>query len=162
MKNLKIGIKIFAVLFIILGVIYPLIVTGVAQVFFKNKANGSIIYLDNKAVGSKLIGQPFEGKQFFWPRPSATQDFPYNALDSGGSNLGPPNPTLIKEVEKTHKLLKRKWHEGSNTIVFSIRFIKRFRSKHHAKSCLCTNSSYIQIHKHPTTSLRNISKEKYS
>ncbi len=99
MKNLKIGIKIFALLLLITGIVYPLIITGIAQIFFKNKANGSIIYIDNKPIGSKLIGQPFESFNLFWSRPSSTKGFPYNALYSGGSNLGPTNPVLIKKVE---------------------------------------------------------------
>ncbi len=106
MKNLKIGIKIFALLLLITGIVYPLIITGVAQVFFKGKANGSIIYIDNKPLGSKLIGQPFESPNLFWPRPSSTEDFPYNALASGGSNLGPTNPVLIKDVENRIKYFK--------------------------------------------------------
>lgn len=106
MKNFKIGIKIFLILTILTGVIYPIIVTGIVQIFFKDKANGSIIYLNNKAVGSYLIGQPFENPKFFWSRPSSTLGFPYNALDSGGSNLGSTNPELIKRIEKRIEYIK--------------------------------------------------------
>ncbi len=106
MKNFKIGIKIFLILTVLTGVVYPIIVTSISQFFFKNKANGSIVYLNNKAVGSFLIGQPFENPKFFWPRPSSTLGFPYNALNSGSSNLGPTNPELVRRVEKLIEYLK--------------------------------------------------------
>jgi K+-transporting ATPase ATPase C chain len=108
MKNIKICIKIFTVLFILTGVIYPLLVTLTGQIFFHEKANGSIVYLDNKKVGSRLIGQYFESSRLFWSRPSPTRGFPYNALYSGGSNLSPTNPLLIKQVEERIQLLKKK------------------------------------------------------
>lgn len=107
MKNLKICIKVFIVLFILTGVIYPLLVTLTGQIFFHKQANGSIVYLDNKKVGSRLIGQYFENNRLFWSRPSPTKDFPYNALYSGGSNLSPTNPLLIKQVKERMQTLKK-------------------------------------------------------
>jgi K+-transporting ATPase ATPase C chain len=103
---------ILALLTVITGVIYPLIVTGIAQLLFPHQANGSLIVKDGKAVGSELIGQPFSRPEYFWPRPSATlvtsgtASRPYNAANSGGSNLGPLNPSLAEEVGKRVEALR--------------------------------------------------------
>ncbi len=80
------------------GLVYPLAVTGLAQVFFQDQANGSLIVREGKVIGSKLIGQYFDRPEYFWGRPSATSPFPYNAEASGGSNLGPTNLILIEAV----------------------------------------------------------------
>jgi len=91
------------------GIIYPLVITGIVQLVFPKQANGSLIYLDGKPVGSSLIGQPFTDPKYFWSRPSATTLMladgssvpkPYNAESSGGSNLGPTNPDLVKAVQE--------------------------------------------------------------
>ena len=84
---------------IITGLLYPLVVTGVAQVLFPRQANGSLILLDGKPVGSSLIGQTFDAPKYFWGRLSATSPFPYNAAASSGSNLGPTNDALMKAVQ---------------------------------------------------------------
>ena len=81
------------------GLFYPVVVTGIAQVLFPHQANGSLIVKDGKGVGSALIGQPFDDPKYFWSRPSATSPFPYNATSSSGSNLGPTNPDLQKQVQ---------------------------------------------------------------
>jgi potassium-transporting ATPase KdpC subunit len=81
------------------GLVYPLVVTGIAQVLFPRQANGSLIMQDGKVVGSSLIGQPFDEPKYFWGRPSATSPFPYNAAASSGSNLGPTNPALAEAVK---------------------------------------------------------------
>jgi K+-transporting ATPase ATPase C chain len=85
---------------VITGALYPLAVTGVAQVGFHVKANGSLIEKDGIVIGSELIGQPFTDPKYFWPRPSATGPNPYQADASSGSNLGPLNPALIEAVEE--------------------------------------------------------------
>jgi K+-transporting ATPase ATPase C chain len=87
-----------AVLTILTGLIYPLLVTGVAEVAFPHQAHGSMVVRDGRAVGSELIGQAFSDPRHFWGRPSATTPMPYNAGSSGGSNLGPTNPELGKQV----------------------------------------------------------------
>lgn len=84
---------------ILTGLIYPLLVTGIAQGLFPSQANGSLIVKGDKAVGSVLIGQPFDDPKYFWGRLSATAPFPYNAGASSGSNLGPTNPDLKKAVQ---------------------------------------------------------------
>src|SRR5215468_8251190 len=84
---------------ILTGVVYPLIVTGIAKGVFPSQANGSLIERDGKIVGSALIGQPFSDPKYFWSRPSATAAFPYDSSASSGSNLGPLNPALTDAVK---------------------------------------------------------------
>jgi K+-transporting ATPase ATPase C chain len=96
------------VMTVLTGLVYPLIVTGVAELAFPHQAHGSLITRDGHTVGSELIGQPFEDPGHFWGRPSATtrqsttgtemKPWPYDGLNSGGSNLGPTNPDLEKAV----------------------------------------------------------------
>ena len=100
------AIVLFLVLTVITGLIYPLVVTGVAQVLFPQQANGSLIVKNGQAVGSQLIGQPFDDPKYFWGRPSATGPFPYNAAASSGSNLGPSNPALTDAVKARMDTLK--------------------------------------------------------
>ena len=95
-----------AALTLITGLLYPLVVTGIAQVLFPRQANGSLILLDGNPVGSSLIGQPFDAPKYFWGRPSATSPFPYNAAASSGSNLGPTNDALLKAVQARIDALK--------------------------------------------------------
>ncbi|TLY49507.1 MAG: potassium-transporting ATPase subunit KdpC [Gammaproteobacteria bacterium] len=85
---------------VITGVVYPLVVTGVAQLTFTHAANGSLIGPNDKPLGSELIGQPFADPKYFWPRPSATTPSPNNAASSTGSNLGPTNSALTDAVKQ--------------------------------------------------------------
>jgi len=91
---------------LITGLLYPLVITGLAQVLFPRQANGSLILIDGKPVGSSLIGQPFDAPKYFWGRPSATSPFLYNAAASSGSNLGPTNDALINAVQARIDALK--------------------------------------------------------
>lgn len=90
---------------VITGLLYPLAVTGLAQVLFPYQANGSLIVRDGQAVGSELIGQSFDDPKYFWGRLSATGTFPYNAFNAGnltassGSNYGPLNPALLEAAQ---------------------------------------------------------------
>jgi K+-transporting ATPase ATPase C chain len=103
MKTLSIAIKIFLVFTILTGVLYPLLVTGIAQVAFPHKANGSLILKDNKVIGSELIGQKFDSTIYFTSRPSAID---YNPLPSGGSNYGLTSTKLKAQVaERRNKFI---------------------------------------------------------
>ena len=100
MKRLLVTcIVLFALLWLLVGILYPLAMTAVAQIVFPQQANGSMILKGGQPVGSKLIGQQFDDPKYFWGRLSATSPMPYNAGASGGSNLGPTNPALIDEVK---------------------------------------------------------------
>lgn len=100
------ALTMLLLLTVLTGLGYPLMVTGMAQVFFPDQAGGSLIVQNGKVIGSKLIGQYFDKAEYFWGRPSATAPFPYNAAASGGSNLGPTNPTLIEEVKAREAALR--------------------------------------------------------
>lgn len=98
--QLRPALTLFAVLSIVTGLVYPLAITGIAQVAFADSANGSLVVRDGKAVGSALIGQSFSDPKHFWGRPSATSPMPYNAANSGGSNQGPSHPALADAVKE--------------------------------------------------------------
>ena len=92
------ALRMLAVLTVLTGIVYPLVVTGIAQVVFPRTAGGSLIVDAGKAVGSDLIGQPFDDPKYFWGRPSATSPMAYNGASSSGSNQGPRNPALADAV----------------------------------------------------------------
>ena len=99
LSQLRPALMILAMLTLVTGVAYPLLVTGIAQSVFPSQAQGSLIVKDGKVVGSALIGQPFDDPKYFWSRPSATSPFADNAGSSSGSNLSPTNPDLVKAVQ---------------------------------------------------------------
>jgi potassium-transporting ATPase KdpC subunit len=100
-RNLITAILMTIATTVLLGILYPLLVTGVAQLFFPRQANGNLIYAKDGAVaGSRLIGQPFSGPGYFHSRPSAAGAAGYDATASGGSNLGPTNAQLITRVNE--------------------------------------------------------------
>jgi K+-transporting ATPase ATPase C chain len=100
LKNIRTAIITLALFTILTGLFYPLAVTGIAQLVFPHKANGSLIEKDGKAIGSELIGQPFSDPKYFWSRLSATGPFAYNAASSSGSNYGPINQGYLDGVKK--------------------------------------------------------------
>src|SRR2546422_8173854 len=104
-KELRPAALAFLVLTFLTGIIYPLIVTAFAQLF-PDKATGSVIVVNGKAVGSELIGQPFSDPKYFWSRPSATSPQPYNGASSSGSNHGPPNKAVPEAVADRIKALR--------------------------------------------------------
>jgi K+-transporting ATPase ATPase C chain len=97
--HIRPALVLLIVMSVLTGLIYPAVVTGIAQLVFPRQANGSLIVRDGKVVGSSLIGQPFDDPKYFWGRPSATSPFPYNAASSSGSNQGPTNPALYDAVK---------------------------------------------------------------
>ena len=100
------AIVLLLILTALTGIVYPLLVTGLAQVAFPTQANGSLLLRDGKATGSSLIGQSFSDPKHFWSRPSATAPQPYNGVASTGSNLGPLNPALIDGIKSRIDALK--------------------------------------------------------
>ena len=98
-RQLRSALVIFGLFTLLTGLIYPLAVTGIAQVFFNPQANGSLIEANGAMEGSEVIGQPFSDPRYFWGRLSATPGFPYNAAASSGSNYGPSNPSLLDAVQ---------------------------------------------------------------
>jgi K+-transporting ATPase ATPase C chain len=91
---------------VLTGILYPLAVTGAAQLCCARAAGGSLIQRDGHVIGSRLLGQPFDQPRYFWPRPSATTPAPYNGLASGGSNLGPTNSAQLDAVKAQVKRLQ--------------------------------------------------------
>src|SRR5258705_9949153 len=99
LAHLRPAIVSLILLSAVTGLVYPALVTAIAQVAFSYQANGSLLIKDGKAVGSALIGQPFDDPKYFWSRPSATSPFADNAGSSSGSNLSPTNADLVKAVQ---------------------------------------------------------------
>jgi potassium-transporting ATPase KdpC subunit len=100
------ALSLFVLMTCLLGIVYPLLITGAASLAFPRQAAGSLLYREGKPIGSSLIGQHFSDPKYFWGRPSATTPQPYNGLASSGSNLGPLNPALLDQVRANTKALK--------------------------------------------------------
>lgn len=98
LEHLRSAVTLTALLALLTGLVYPLAVTGIAQVAFPSQANGSTISREGIVIGSDLIGQNFSDDSYFWPRPSATSPDPYNAAASSGSNYGPTDARLIARL----------------------------------------------------------------
>lgn len=105
-KSLRPAVSLLLLMTALCGLVYPLVITGIARAAFPYQAGGSLIHADGRLVGSRLIGQNFADPKHFWGRPSATTPQVYNALGSGGSNLGPLNPALIDQVKANAKHLR--------------------------------------------------------
>jgi len=105
-KNLLISIWFTLLTTVLLGIVYPLVVTGLAQVLFPRQANGELIRRGGVLVGSHLLGQPFTAPGYFWSRPSAAGNAGYDPTSSSGSNLGPTNKMLIDRVDASVKSLQ--------------------------------------------------------
>jgi K+-transporting ATPase ATPase C chain len=91
----------------ITGLLYPLAMTGLAELLFPDQARGSLILDGGRVSGSRLLGQQFDDPKYFWPRPSATSPVPYNAASSSGSNYGPLSPELRKAMETRREILRK-------------------------------------------------------
>jgi len=97
-RLVRTAVLMTTLLVVVVGVVYPLVVTGAAQVLFPDHANGQLIVRDGRVIGSRLIGQPFRSAGYFHPRPSAAGPWGYDASASAGSNLGPTSRTLVDAV----------------------------------------------------------------
>lgn len=113
MKHLKSSLVMLAAFTVITGIVYPLLVTGVARLVFPGKAGGSLIVKGGTVRGSELIGQPFSAPGYFWGRPSATVPFAFNAAASAGSNYGPRHPALHELVRQ--RMMELKAGDPENT-----------------------------------------------
>ena len=106
-RSIRTAFILFGILLLLTGLVYPLLVTGVAELAFPYQAHGSLVRDERGVViGSEIIGQNFTGPLYFEGRPSSTPDASYNAAQSGGSNLGPSNPALLEEVNSTIRHLE--------------------------------------------------------
>jgi potassium-transporting ATPase KdpC subunit len=105
-RTLRPALSLLLAMTLLLGLAYPLVITGVARIVFSRQAEGSLIHENGKLLGSTLIGQSFSEPKYFWGRPSATTPQPYNGVGSTGSNLGPLNPALIDAVKANAKALR--------------------------------------------------------
>jgi K+-transporting ATPase ATPase C chain len=114
--HLRPALTVFALLTLLTGFVYPAFVTIIAQGIFSREANGSVLMRDGKAIGSGLIGQPFDDPRYFWGRPSATEKVAYNAASSGGSNLGPTNPALLEAVSQRIEAIRKAHPDQSGPI----------------------------------------------
>ncbi len=99
LKQLVISFRALLVFSLLTGIVYPLTVTGISQLIFPDKANGSLLRVDGKIKGSELIGQSFDAPEYFWGRLSATGPTAFNGAASSGSNFGPLNPALLKAAK---------------------------------------------------------------
>lgn len=105
-EQLRPALISFLLLTVLTGILYPLSVTAIAQIFFKDQANGSLIFRNGRPVGSSLIGQSFDNPEYLWGRLSATAPASFNAASSSGSNFGPMSPVFLKTVQARIKNLR--------------------------------------------------------
>ncbi|MFA7255151.1 MAG: potassium-transporting ATPase subunit KdpC [Candidatus Omnitrophota bacterium] len=115
-EQLRPAVTSFFLLTLITGILYPLSVTGISQIFFKDQANGSLIFRNGQPSGSLLIGQPFDDPKYLWGRLSSTAPVSFNAAASSGSNFGPTNPNLLSAVQTRIKSLRDADPKNKNRI----------------------------------------------
>jgi len=107
LNTLKIAIRLLLMMTFLTGILYPALVTVIAQFLFPASANGRLIKQNNQFIGSQWIGQSFTSERYFWGRPSATEPFPYNAMNSSGSNFSAMNPLFLAAVQHRIDILKK-------------------------------------------------------
>jgi potassium-transporting ATPase KdpC subunit len=105
-RQIRPALSLLLVMTVLLGLLYPIVITGLSKLVFPGAANGSLIYQDGRLIGSTLIGQSFSEPKYFWGRPSATAPQPYNGIASSGSNFGPLNPALLDQVKANAQTLR--------------------------------------------------------
>ncbi|MBI5869218.1 MAG: potassium-transporting ATPase subunit KdpC [candidate division Zixibacteria bacterium] len=108
MQMFKTALRVLLVLTVLTGIIYPLVITGVVQLLFPGRANGSLVRRGDQTIGSALVGQDFSDYRYFWPRPSATN---YNAMPSGAANLGPTSQQLRTLTDARRARMQQSPHE---------------------------------------------------
>jgi len=116
-KNILKSFLFYIIFIIILGLLYPLVVTGISRIIFPAKSQGSLIYAGDKIIGSELIGQNFIGDKYFHPRPSNAGKDGYDSMSSGGSNLAPTNEDFISTVRQRSAAFKKENELPDNTII---------------------------------------------
>jgi K+-transporting ATPase ATPase C chain len=117
-QSIRPALSLLVILTVLTGLAYPALITGISQALWADKANGSLIHKQDKAIGSSLIGQSFTDPAYLWGRPSATATTPYNGQASGGSNLGPLNPDLAKAIQDRIAVLQKA--DPSNSAIVPI------------------------------------------
>jgi K+-transporting ATPase ATPase C chain len=115
-EQIKSAILMFVILSLLTGIFYPAFITGAVYIFFPRQATGSMLYRNNKLLGSALIGQEFTDPKYFWGRISETSPVAYNSSSSSGSNLGPSNPALIERVKARIRALKEFDPDNTNPV----------------------------------------------
>ena len=105
-QHIRPAASLLVALTLVVGIAYPLVITGAARVAFPSQAGAASCAMADKVIGSRLIGQSFSDPKYFWGRPSASGPYPYNGIASGGSNLGPLNPALLDQVNARVKALR--------------------------------------------------------
>lgn len=136
MKLMRSAVLLFCFLTLVVGVIYPLVVTSLSQLLFPHQAEGSFIYgAEGGLLGSSLIGQPFSDPKYFWPRPSASADFPYNPLASGGSQLSPTNRVFLEQVTSQVSKLQTSGISRPHPYRSGYGIRERFGSSHQSRGC---------------------------
>ncbi len=140
-KQCKTAFLLCITLSILTGILYPSVITVLAQYFFPWQANGSMIQKNGMLQGSALIGQAFTDPRYFWGRPSATPTIPYNAASSAGSNLGPTNPALINTIKM--RILALKQVDPTNTAPIPVELVTASGSG--LDPDISPNTAYYQI-----------------
>ena len=143
LKSSKIALILLLIFTVITGLIYPLFITMVAQIIFPIKANGSLIIKNHKIIGSELLGQEFKNPKYFWGRVSLTDNYPYNTMFSGGSNLGPNSLQLKLNIRSS--VIKIKQADLNNNLPIPIELVT-------------ASSSGLDPHISPTAALYQISR----
>jgi K+-transporting ATPase ATPase C chain len=115
-EQIRSAILMFVILSLLTGIFYPAFITGAVYIFFPHQATGSMLYQNNKLLGSALIGQEFTDPKYFWGRISETSPVAYNSSSSSGSNLGPSNPALIEKVKARIRALKEFGPDNTNPV----------------------------------------------
>ncbi len=142
-SQLKPALILLLIFTVLTGIVYPLVVTGIAQAVFPSQASGSLMTQNGKVVGSQLIGQQFDDPKDFWGRLSATSPEPYNAASSSGSNLGPSNPALTSAAEARIQALRAA--DPSNTAPIPVDLVTSSGSG--LDSDISVASALYQVHR---------------